>query len=195
MQEFFNRMVTMKTIIIFLGCMLALFNCASQAQTTSDGRALTGGMPQFVNMAVNNAPKDVLVGVGSARIGAAGLGQAQTIAEARARADISRQLNTIVKTAFTDITASSEVSSKDAVSYQESITIALSKSTLTGATIIEADRDGDNNYWVVVFLGKTSVAQEAARMAAPQAQAFDALEQMDKAFDKIARDPIGVSNN
>jgi hypothetical protein len=194
-------MVTMKTIMICLGCMLALSSCASQAQTTSDGRALTGGMPQFVNMAVNNTPKDVLVGVGSARIGAAGPGQAQTIAEARARAGISRQLNTIVKTAFTDYTASSEVSTKDAVSYQESITIALSKSTLTGATIIEADRDGDNNYWVVISMGKTSVAQEigkaqeATRMAAPQAQAFDALARIDKAFDKIAKGPIGVSNN
>jgi hypothetical protein len=193
-----NRMK--KTIILFAVCVLALSSCASSSGITSDGRAATGGMPQFVRTAINNAPKDALIGVGTAKIGAAGLGQAQTIAEARARAGISRQLNTIVRDALTDFTASSEVNPKDSVSYQESITMTLSKSTLTGVSIIEQDRDGDNNYWVVTAMGKTSVAREinqaqaAARLAVPQAQALDALARMDKAFDKIASEPIGVSN-
>jgi hypothetical protein len=139
--------------------------------------------------------------VGSSRIGAAGLGQARTIATARARAEISRVMNSIVKDALTDFTASNEVNPQDAMSYQESITTTLSKADLTGSSVIEEDRDGDNNYWVVVTMGKTSAvqtinqAQAAARLAVPKAQALDAAARMDKAFDKIASEPIGFANN
>jgi hypothetical protein len=192
----------MKKMLIFLTiCALALSSCASGPKTTSDGRAVKGGAPLFVRDAVKKAPADVLVGVGSAKIGAAGLGQARTIAASRARAEIARQLNAIVRDMVTDLTASSEVSPKDAVSYQETITMQLSKADLTGSSIIEQDADGDNNYWVVVTLGKTSVAKEinqaqaAAKLAAPKAAALDAAARMEKAFEKIASEPVGVSSN
>ena len=193
-----------KLFIFFAGCVLMLSGCATvsqNARTTNDGRAIQGGTPQFVQNAVKNAPSNTLVGIGSARIGAAGLGQARTIAAARARAEISRQLNSIVKDMLTDFTASSEVTSQDAISYQESITMTLSKSELTGSSIIEEDRDGDNNYWVVVTMGKVSAVQElnqaqaAARLAVPRAQALNAASRMDAAFEKIANEPIKVSGN
>jgi hypothetical protein len=158
-------------------------------------------MPQFVQSAVKQSPADTLVGVGSAKIGAAGLGQARTIAAARARAEISRQLNSMVRDMMVDFTASSEALPQDALSYQESLTMTLSKSELTGCSIIEEDRDGDNNYWAVVTMGKTNVAKEinqaqaAAKLAVPKAQAFDAAARMDAAFEKIASEPVGVSGN
>jgi hypothetical protein len=193
-----------KMFILFTVCALVFTGCSSApkpAKTTNDGRAVVGGVPQFVQNAVAKAPRDTLIGVGQAKIGAAGLGQARTIASSRARADISRQLNSIVKDALLDFTASSEVSAQDAISYQESINMTLSKSELTGSAIIEEDRDGDNNYWVVVTMGKTNVVQEinqaqaAARLAVPKAQALDAAARMDAAFDKIANEPIGVTSN
>jgi hypothetical protein len=165
-----------------------------------DGRAVQGGMPPFVQKAAAAVPANTLVGIGSAKIGAAGLGQARTIAAARARAEISRQLNTIVRDMLTDFTASSEVSPQDAIAYQESITMTLSKSDLTGSSVIEEDRDGDNNYWVVVSMGKANVAQEinqaqaAARLAVPKAQALDAAARMDAAFEKAVSEPVGYSN-
>jgi hypothetical protein len=79
--------------------------------------------------------------------------------------------------------------------------MTLSKSNLSGSSIIEEDRDGGDNYWVVAVLGKSSVAQEinqaqaAARLAVPKAQAFDAAARMDAAFDKIVAEPIGFSGN
>ena len=190
-----------KTMILFTVWVLAVSSCASGPKTTDDGRAVKGGMPLFVRNAVKGVPADVLVGVGSARVGAAGLGQARTIAAGRARAEISRQLNSMVRDMMTDFVASSEVSPKDAVSYQETITMQLSKADLTGSSIIEQDQDGDNNYWVVVTMGKTSVAKEinqaqaAAKLAAPKAAALDAAGRMDKAFEKIASEPVGVSSN
>jgi hypothetical protein len=198
-----------RMIILFVGCVLALSSCASSpkgdasspTKTTNDGRAVVGGQPEFVRKAIKSTQDDTLVGVGSARIGAAGIGQARTVAAARARAEISRAMDTIVKDALTDYTASSEVNSQDALSYQETITMTLSKSELTGSSVIEEDRDGDNNYWVVVTMGKTNVvkelnqAQAAARLAVPKAQALDAAARMDAAFDKIAGEPVGFSNN
>ncbi|MDR2491474.1 MAG: hypothetical protein LBD20_08755 [Spirochaetaceae bacterium] len=121
-----------KMLILFAGCVLALSSCASGPKTTDDGRAAVGGMPLFVRNAVKNVSADTLVGVGSAKIGAAGLGQARTVAAARARAEISRQLNSMVRDMLTDFTASNEVTPKDANSYQESITMTLSKADLTG---------------------------------------------------------------
>ncbi|MDR2491361.1 MAG: hypothetical protein LBD20_08165, partial [Spirochaetaceae bacterium] len=111
-----------KMLILFAGCVLALSSCASGPKVSNDGRAVKGGMPLFVRNAVKNVSADVLVGVGSAKIGAAGLGQARTVAAARARAEISRQLNSMVRDMLTDFTASNEVTPKDANSYQESIT-------------------------------------------------------------------------
>jgi hypothetical protein len=200
-----NKKMTTNVFCLFAVCVLALSSCASSpdapTKTTNDGRAVKGGMPLFVRTAVKDAPADVLIGEGSAKIGAAGLGQARTIATARARAEISRQLNSVVKDSLSDFTASSEVAPKDAVSYQESITMTLSNSTLIGSSVIEQDQDGDNNYWVVVSLGKKSVAQEinqaqaAARLAVPKAQALDAMARMEKAFDKIANEPIEAAGN
>jgi hypothetical protein len=190
-----------KMLILFTGCVLALSSCATGPKLTNDGRAVKGGMPLFVRNAVKNVPSDTLVGIGSAKIGAAGLGQARTVATARARAEISRQLNSMVRDMLTDFTASSEVTSKDAVSYQESITMTLSKADLTGSSIIEQDQDGDSNYWVVVTLGKNNAAKEinqaqaAARLAVPKMQSLDAAARMDKAFEKIASEPIGFSGN
>ena len=197
----------MKKVFVLIGCVLAVSACASApasasktSKTTSDGRAVTGGRPQFVQNAVKKKA-DTLYGVGVAKIGAAGLGQARTIASSRARADISRQLNLIVKEALRDFTESSEVSPQDAVSYQEVVIETLSKSALTGSSIIEEDRDGDNNYWVVMTMGKSNVAQvinqaqAAARLAVPKAQALDAAARMDAAFQKIAAEPVGVSGN
>ena len=192
-----------KMLILFVGCVLALSSCASgpKIKTTDDGRAVVGGMPLFIRNAIKTVQPDVLVGVGSAKIGAAGLGQARTVAAARARAEISRQLNSMVRAMLTDFTASNEVTPKDANSYQESITMTLSKADLTGSSVIEQDQDGDNNYWVVVTLGKNNVAKEinqaqaAARLAVPKAAALDAAARMDKAFEKIASEPIGFSSN
>jgi hypothetical protein len=54
--------------------------------------------------------------------------------------------------------------------------------------------DGDNTYWVVVILDKDRVAkvinqaQAAARLAVPKAAALDAVAEMDKAFEKLARE-------
>jgi hypothetical protein len=146
-----------------------------------------------VNDAYRNASEDVLVGVGTYKIGndMSKMSTGMTFAQTRARADISRQLTTIIKDMVTDYTATSELDPAAALSFQETITQALSRADLKGARIVTSNTD-NGLLWVVMEYSKSaaavdySAAQSAAKLAVPAAAAFDALSRMENAFDKAA---------
>lgn len=185
---------------------LALAGCGSVPVTTPSRPLSTGlsGVPAFVNEAYLNASEDVLIGIGTYRIGTdmSKLGTGKTFAEARARADISRQLVSIVKDMVTDYTATSEIDPSAAVSFQETITQNLSKSDLRGTRTIKLERDDNGVLWVVMEYSKSAAVAEvnqaasAARLAVPAAAAFDALARMETAFGKEAGGgPIPVGDD
>jgi hypothetical protein len=95
---------------------------------------------------------------------------------------------------LTDFTASGAVNSQNAAAYQESITMTLSNSDLTGSAIIEEDQDLDNNYWVVLSMEKADAAreikraEEAAGFAVPQGAA-----RLEAALEKYASGPAVFS--
>ncbi|MDR3283953.1 MAG: LPP20 family lipoprotein, partial [Treponema sp.] len=120
-------------------------------------RKVPGGVPDFVKSAMMNVPEDALIGIGTAKM--ASLSQSMTIAQTRARADLSRQLNTMIQDMVRDYTAGSEVDPSAVVSFQENFTLALSKSTLQGSHVVEADTDAQGNFWAVVSLSKSDVAK------------------------------------
>jgi len=189
-------------IAVVLCFVLGFSGCASSGGSNGgDGRGerkIGGNVPQFVKDAVKKTPEDALIGIGTAK--AASLSLARTTATTRARAEISRQMNTMIQDMVRDYSASSEVDPTAALSFQENITVALSKSTLTGSSIIEEDSDKDGNYWVVVMLSKASTvneinqAQAAARLAVPSMASFNAEDRMNKAFDKAYGAEIGVGD-
>jgi len=194
----------------------ALFGCASKPKTTTTTTTTTvtttttspatatkerkvgGNVPQFVKDALKKAPEDALVGIGTAR--AASLSLARTTATTRARAEISRQLNTMIQDMIRDYSAGSEVDPSAALSFQENITVALSKSTLTGSVPVEED-EVDGQYWVVVMLSKSNAvteinqAQAAAKLAVPAMASFSAEARMNAAFDRAFAAEIGVVDN
>jgi hypothetical protein len=194
----------MKNFLVFsfvLAAALFLAGCASApaAPATSESSSGTlskglSGVPAFVNNAYLNASEDVLIGVGTYKIGndMSKMGTGKTFAEARARADLSRQLQTIVKDMVTDYTATSEIDPSAAVSFQEVITQNLSKSELKGSKTIQLERDDNGMLWVVMEFSKSAAATEvdqaasAARLAVPAAAAFDAVKRLDTAFSKEA---------
>jgi len=195
-----------KTLLVSL-CLFAAFimmacgtsgGSSGGGRTTSDGRAIAGGVPQFVREASRNAPEDALIGIGTARM--ASLGQSRTVATTRARAEISRQMNSMISDMITDYTAGSEVDHSAVVSYQENITTALSRSRLVGASVVDEDQDASGNYWVVVVMGKSNVVNEInqahaqARLAVPAMAAMNAADRMEAAFDRAARQEVGFSN-
>jgi hypothetical protein len=152
------------------------------------------GVPSFVNDAYMNASEDVLIGIGTYRIGndMTKMGTGKTFAETRARADLSRQLSSIVKDMVNDYTATSEIDPDAAVSFQENITQTLSKSELKGSRTIKLERDDNGLLWVVMEFSKSAAEQEvnqaanAAKLAVPAAIAFNAIDRMETAFSKEA---------
>jgi len=191
-------------VIVALCVMMGFAACGSGPKSNSSvaskpERKIGGNVPQFVKDAAKNAPEDALVGIGTAR--AQSLGLARTTAATRARAEISRQMNTMIQDMVRDYSGGSELDSA-ALSFQENFTIALSKSTLTGSTIVQEDTDENGNYWVVVMLSKDNrvkeiiSAQEAAKKLSPAAMAsFNAEERMNKAFDKAYGTELGYSDS
>jgi hypothetical protein len=120
------------------------------------------------------------------------MGTGKTFAETRARADLARQLSSIVKNMVTDYTAASEIDQDAALSFQENITQSLAKAELRGARTMEMNTDDNGLLWVVMAFSKSAAAEEvnqaanAAKLAVPAAIAFNALDRMNTAFSKEA---------
>jgi hypothetical protein len=173
---------------------LSVAGCGSAPRASGVLSKGLSGVPDFVNEAYLSASGDVLVGIGTYKIGndMSKMGTGKTFAETRARADISRQLSTIVRNMVNDYTAASEVDPDAAVSFQETITQTLSKAELKGARTVKMDRDNNGVLWVVMEFSKSAAATEvdqaanAAKLALPASLAFNALDRMDAAFNKEA---------
>ena len=170
------------TLAIFIVCLaLAVMGCAS-----------TSGIPNDIERARRNAPEDVLVGIGTAKLGT--VAQSRNLAATRARAELSTAMNSIVSNMVRDYTASSEVDPEAAVAFQENITVTLSRSEVSGAQIIAENEDKDGNWWCVMYLSKAALvreinqAQAAARLVVPAMASFNAEERMNEAFDKLKAD-------
>jgi hypothetical protein len=146
-----------------------------------------------------NIPEDALIGVGTARM--ASLNQSRTISATRARAEISRQMDTIIRDMVRDFTAGSEVDHSAVLSFQENITVALSQARLVGAAIVEEDEDASGNYWTAVMLSKNNAVNEinqavsAAKLKVPAMASFDAERRMNDAFDKMLGNEVGYSDS
>jgi hypothetical protein len=180
--------VTILTVTVLA---MALIACASKPAAKAAPKALKG-VPDFVNDAYLEASEDVLIGIGTYKTGGdpAKIGTGKTFAETRARADIARQMESIVKNMVTDYTAQSELDPKAAISFQENITQALAKASLKGARTTKMQTDDNGVLWIVMEYSKSLAAQDfnaaqaAAKLAVPAAVAFNALDRMEKAFGK-----------
>ena len=173
------------SVILPLFAALLFFACASKPPAS-------GGMPSKVANARRNAPEDVLVGIGTAKMGTKS--QSMNVAATRARADISNSMQVMVKNMVRDYTASSEVDPNAALSFQENITVTLSRADLSGAVIMFEEEDSDGQWWTVMYLSKANVvkeinqAQTAARLAVPAMSSFDAEKRMNEAFEQARKE-------
>jgi hypothetical protein len=183
----------MKKIAVLLAAAVvaaSVAGCGSSPSTKNSERRVPSNVPDFVKQALRNIPEDALVGIGRADL--TNPSQAMTFAQTRARADISRQLNTMIQDMVRDYNASSEVDKDAALAFQENFTLALSKSTLTGSSVMELDQGPDGAYWAVVMLSKNNSAVEinqavsAAKLAIPAMASFSAEARMNEAFAKAA---------
>jgi len=172
-------------VILSLCAALVFFGCASRPPTSS-------WMPSRIANARRKAPKDVIVGIGNAKMGTPT--QSRNIAATRAKAEISNVMDTIVKNMVRDYTATSEIDRQAALTFQENITLTLSKSDLSGAVIWIEEPDKDGQWWCVMHLSKANIvkeivqAQAAAKLAVPAMASFDAEKRMNKAFEQARKE-------
>jgi hypothetical protein len=192
-------------VFVVLCVMFAVVSCTGTAPAAGGDNArsagqnrIPGSFPQFVRDALRNSPEDVLVGIGSSNL--ANFNQARTISTTRARAEISRQMNTMIQDMVRDYQAGSEADPTAALSFQENITVALSKSTLVGSRVVDQDIV-DGVVWTIVHLGKADVvneinqAQAAAKLAVPAMASFNAEDRMNAAFASANTQPYQVSGD
>ncbi|MCL2209613.1 MAG: hypothetical protein FWC19_09560 [Treponema sp.] len=195
----------MKRNLLFITvCLLAVMamSCASNktpVKNTSQERYVNSGIPKVVLDTIKNTPEDSLVGIGTARM--ATLNQSRTISATRARAELSRQMDVIVRDMVRDYTASSEVDHSAALAFQENITVQLSQSRLQGSSIVDEAEDDRGNYWTIVMLNKMGTVNEinqavaAAKLRIPAMASFNAEDRMNAAFDRYFKDnQIGYSD-
>jgi len=191
-------------VVLVMAVVFAATSCgtgpAAAQPAAAPDRPIGGFVPDFVRNAVRTAPEDALVGIGTARL--ATISMSRTLAQTRARADISRQLNTIVRDMVTDYMATAETDPQAALSFQEVITVAISESRLQGASTVDEDMMADGQYWVVVMLSRSNAAQEiasasesASRLQPGFDHAMRAIDRMNTAFDSQARAPIPVADS
>jgi hypothetical protein len=198
MKKLFVCLLTAGLLLSSVGCATPSGGGSSVSSggsvSTPRPKTKLGGVPDFVNEAYMNASEDVLIGIGTYKTGGdpSKIGAGKTFAETRARADISRQLQTLVKNMVTDYTATSELDPSASLSFQEEITQTLSRSDLKGSRTIQMQMDDNGLLWVVMEYSKSAAQAEvdqaanAAKLKVPQAAAFNALDRMDAAFSKEA---------
>jgi hypothetical protein len=161
------------------------------------------GVPAFVNDAYNNASEDVIVGIGTYKIGGdmSKFSIGRDAASTRADVAIAREISNRVQNMFKDYTATSEQTS-DMVSYQENVTRALAQANLVGSKVKLTQTDDNGMLWVIKeysvsaarALTEKTAADQAAALKIPAARAKSALADMDAQLDKQAGVPTPVGD-
>jgi len=197
-KAFFVSMVLLM-IIMAVSCASTGGASGGTQVSAGNGRRVDSRVPQFVKDAVKNAPEDALVGIGTARMRTDNL--SINTATVRARAELSRQMDTIIRDMIRDYTAGSEVDPSAVMAFTENITVALSRARLQGSSVVNMDKDEAGNYWIVVMLNKTRAVQEinqavsSAKLAVPAMASFNAEDRMNDAFDRyFGTEEIGYSD-
>ena len=124
------------TVLVILSVLL-VFSCGSN----------NSGLPDFVM----NPPTadDVFYGVGYGNQTNDNL--SITVAKTNARADIARQINTVIQASVTDYAQEAGVDDNtQVISFVESVTREITDQKLSGAKQIQMEKDKDGGFWVLM---------------------------------------------
>jgi len=179
--------VKRSSVVVALVAMVAL---AVTACNTSPAAAASASDPvsDFIREARRGAPENALLGIGTSNHSNRGL--ARTTAETRARAEIARQVDVVVRNMITDYIAGSEAEPQALLTFQESVTQTLAESQLRGA-VIRDELNVNGEQITIVMLSSSNVANEimsasqsAAALAPHMGAAMWALDRMDRALSE-----------
>jgi hypothetical protein len=188
-----------KALSAGLVLVLALLAAGCGSAPPAPQQVSDSNMPPWIN---EQAPEDMLWGIGVASNASQSL--RLTMADADARADIARQLQTLAQGMVTNYQREAGgINNTAALGFQESISRQLAQATLTGAVrdMNWTTSDG-KTLWVRVRLAKVdaarSVASEVDKVVESEAsryaefKAMDSLKMMDTELDKYSSKPAPV---
>lgn len=149
----------------------------------------------FIRETRRAAPENALLGIGTSTH--SNRAMARTVAETRARAEIARQVDVVVRNMVTDYMAGSEADAQATLSFQESVTQTLAQQAQSGA-IIRDEINVNNEQVTIVMLttdalrnGLLGASQAASALAPHMGGAQWALERMDQALNaQNAQEPV-----
>jgi leucyl aminopeptidase (aminopeptidase T) len=189
-----NRVIVSILALVFVLLAAGCGSAPAATQGVSDPN-----MPPWMN---DQSPEDMLWGVGVSSNTSMSL--RLTMADADARADIARQLQTMAQGMVTNYQREAGgINNTAALGFQESITRQLAQATLTGAVRDVSWTTPDNKtLWVRVKMSKAdaakSVAAEVDKVVESEAsryaefKAMDALKMMDAALGEYSSKPEPV---
>jgi hypothetical protein len=206
----FQRGIFMKKMLVLGLCAIygsTLFSCASGKKTEANHtevnntetahkieRKIAGNVPDSVKKAVLNAPDDVLIGIGSAKL--SNLSMAQNTASARARAELAHQVNSLVVKMVAMHKIAIDVDPEKAVEFEETITVQIARANLVGTEMILRELDDDGVFWVVVTMKKENAAGEIGQLSPkssfPEMADFDNEQQFMAAFLELANEELHI---
>lgn len=152
------KKITVMMAILAMACVMVV-GCKSAPKNNAD-------LPSWVLV----PPEGGISGIGSAKIGAAGMQTARIEAAANARDEIARTLNVRVKNMLKNFVETTGVGDAETVDKVfTNVSKQVSKVDLTGSQIKKAHLDKENNeLYVLVAVNPEAVsqAQEAMKQAA-----------------------------
>ena len=186
------------SIIILVLVVLMAFFATSCGSVPAAPPVQADPVSDFIRETRRNAPEDALLGIGTSTH--SNRAMARTTAETRARAEIVRQLDVVVRSMITDYMAGSEAEPEALLSFQESVTQTLAASQLRGA-IIQDELNVGGEQVTIVMLSSSNVANEimsasesAAAIAPHMGAAMWALDRMDRVLSEQNMEPPVIRN-
>jgi len=168
---------------------------------TSCGTAAPAAAPaadpvsDFIREVRRGSPENAILGIGASNHSNRSL--ARTAAETRARAEVARQVDVMVRNMVLDYTAGSEAEQQALLQFTETVTQTLAQQAQRGAVIRDEINIGGEQVTVVMFTGEAfgsglMDAHQAAAALAPHANhAMWAAERMNRALtEQATADPV-----
>jgi hypothetical protein len=184
-----------KSFVLCLAAMLVLCFAGCKSSPSAAGVS-DPSMPPWIN---EQPPEDILWGIG---VGSEAQTQMRlTMADTRARADIARQLNTLVQNMVVDYAREAGgIDNTAALQFAETVTRNVTEASLTGAVRDMMWNTSDNkDLWVRIKISKADAAAAAAAQAQKaieneasryaEFKAMDALRMMESQLDKYSSSP------
>lgn len=169
---------------------------SGQASAAPAERNIRGTVPQFIIDAVNNTPEDALVGIGTGNFRLES--DALKYVPLRARSEILRQVESMMRDMLRDYSSTSEVDPDATLAFQEGFTRSLAEGKLKSAQVTNMNKTQNGSYWIVAVMPKGDVkeavnhAAAAAKQKVPKMASFDAEARMDEEFEKQKQREIQV---